>query len=118
MIIIVMMSVLLQKTECVLSCIETKKKNVPSKKGQITFFHFNFFFFFPATLGSIAIPLNSPSILLDVAVSTTGLHYRTSVCRKKLVLAYYFPSHSSKNEISHCVSKDPLNSYYIVSFQK
>lgn len=118
MIIIVMMSVLLQKTECVLSCIETKKKMCPPKKVKLLSFTLISFFFFPATLGSIAIPLNSPSILLDVAVSTTGLHYRTSVCRKKLVLAYYFPSHSSKNEISHCVSKDPLNSYYIVSFQK
>lgn len=93
------------------------------QKGQITFFHFklNSIFFSAISYlirshpaywvassdNSEAIPLTHLSTLLDVAVGTTGLCYRICVCRKKNVLAYYFPSHSPKEEISHCVSKGP-----------
>lgn len=66
---------------------------------------------------SAATPPTHLLTLLDVAVGTTGSQCRICICRKKLVLACYFPSHFSK-EILHCVSKGPLKNDYMGSSQK
>ena len=74
-----------------------KNPHMPSKKGQITFFHFDFHFFSATSYlmrshpacwvtsdeNSAAIPLTHCSALLNVAVATRGLHYRICVCRGK-----------------------------------
>ena len=74
-----------------------KNLHVPSKKGQITFFHFDFHFFLchfishkvtSCLLGDFKWKFCSyfshhHSAFLDVAIATRGLHYRICVCRGK-----------------------------------
>ena len=95
MIIIVM--ILCYKQMIICTFLHRKNPHMPSKKGQITFFHFDFHFFSATSYlmrshlacwvtsdeNSAAIPLTHCSALLNVAVATRGLHYRICVCRGK-----------------------------------